>query len=120
MGQGDCTMVSLPNGKTMMVDCGTSRWDTDFNTGVNRNKTKDAATKGFVKILEGTKGAGKPCNVYILASNVQKYDNVNDQDTRVFNRGSVVTLIVYGSQKFMICGDATTNTEKFILAQYNA
>jgi len=239
MGQGDCTIVSLPNGKTMMIDCGTSRWDTDFNTGVNRNQTKDeqtqqiaqlrqgvinviyeprfldgydtldalvlthpdkdhcnelasilkpgiaikslyhstnigkythgaadwwlhhkanvtneyavivnqnaktingvdipevrdddnntinrrskdAATKGFVKILEGTKGAGKPCHVYILASNVQKYDNVNDQDTRVFNRGSVVTLIVYGSQKFMICGDATTNTEKFILAQYNA
>jgi beta-lactamase superfamily II metal-dependent hydrolase len=26
MGQGDCIMVSLPNGKTLMIDCGTARW----------------------------------------------------------------------------------------------
>jgi beta-lactamase superfamily II metal-dependent hydrolase len=238
IGQGDCTMVSCPNGKTMMIDCGTSRWDTDYNRRENRNQSKadqeqqsrvlrqevidtvyedrflkgyntldvlvlthpdqdhcnevasvlkgditiknvyhssilgkyiagsaewfltkratvskvsritvnqtkkeindvrignatagdkidkistDAATAGFIQILDGTKEPGKSCGVYILASNVISYPGVQDEsDAEGKNRGSIVVLIIYGTKKIMLAGDATFNTEKFLIDTYGA
>ncbi|MFD2719558.1 ComEC/Rec2 family competence protein [Hymenobacter monticola] len=242
MGQGDCTMVSLPNGKTLMVDCGTSRWDTKRNAGAEQSKeehrneildlrqavvnmlfeprfmhannrldalvlthpdkdhcselqnslmvkspaigavyfsfndltkyaqggagkwlrvkanvanyynitlnltartinnvaipeepatlpaapnrptnvrSRSAGTRGFVRILDGTKAGGKNCEVFILASNVVPYPGVQDNSTDR-NRGSIVTLIVFGSKRIMLCGDATFNTEKFLKDTYGA
>lgn len=242
MGQGDCTMVSLPNGKTLLVDCGTSRWDTDKNMGHEQSeedhraeilglrkkvtdmlfeprymhprnrldalvlthpdkdhcselqsclmeknpnigavyfsstdlanyteggagkwlrtkakapnrynitlnlttrtinkaaipeepatlpaapnrptnvRSQTVGTRGFVRILDGTKAGGKNCEVFLLASNVVPYPSVQDKSTKA-NRGSIVTLIVFGSKRIMLCGDATFNTEKFLKDTYGS
>jgi beta-lactamase superfamily II metal-dependent hydrolase len=245
MGQGDCVIVSLPNGKTLMADCGTSRWDTEYNRLVNPGQSKadqakeirdlrqhvidvlfeprflharkridalvlthpdkdhcnelasslqlnkpaitslyfsngtldhyvegsagwwlsqtgnvgnayavainqtqktlnnvtiapeaaptvrpagskpinvvsvEAATQGFVRILDGTKAGGKNCEVFLLASDVVEYPAVRDNSTPQ-NRGSVVTMIVFGTKKIMLCGDATFHTEKFLIDTYAA
>lgn len=60
------------------------------------------------------------CKVSILASNVHqtfedKYKNpINDQSNEK-NRGSVVTLIEVFGKKILICGDATRNTEQYLI-----
>lgn len=85
----------------------------------------ETATKGFVRILDGTKAGGKNCEVFLLASNVDEYKGsdgrklFNDDSTKE-NRGSIVTLIVFGSKKIMLCGDATFHTEKFLKDTYGA
>lgn len=82
-------------------------------------KSTDRDTRGFVKVMEGTHPSnGAPaCNVYILASGVTEYDHMYDNSTEE-NRGSIVTMIVYGDKKFLFMGDATFNTEKFLLDTY--
>ena len=68
------------------------------------------------QILTGTKGGGKSCKVYVYASNVEgtSYNaEAWDRNTR-----SIVTMVVFGNDKIMICGDATADTEAFLVAQY--
>jgi hypothetical protein len=89
-----------------------------------RKKSLQAATQGFIKIIDGTKAGGAACNVYILASNVRSYAGINDGygeiAEAVRNRSSVVTMVVYGDKKFLFLGDATFHTEKFLKDTYGA
>ncbi len=75
---------------------------------------------GLVKILDGTssRDGAKPCSVYLLASNVEPYPGLNVDSYPYYNTGSVVTLIVFGNYKILICGDATCDTEKFLVDTY--
>lgn len=75
---------------------------------------------GLVKILDGTASSAgaKPCSVYLLASNVDPYPTLNVDSPPYYNTGSVVTLIVFGNYKILICGDATYHTEKFLVDTY--
>lgn len=65
------------------------------------------------------------CKVTILASNVHhvykdNFNNpINDQSNEK-NRGSVVTLIEVFGKKILICGDATRNTEAYLVRQHQA
>jgi beta-lactamase superfamily II metal-dependent hydrolase len=76
-----------------------------------------AAAPVFVDRLDGAGGiriVNEPnCKVSILAADVaQQYvlDNSN-----ITNRGSVVTLIETTRDKILICGDATFNTERYLM-----
>ncbi|MFP4124597.1 MAG: hypothetical protein ACOC07_21070 [Coleofasciculus sp.] len=95
--------------------------DSAANTAEINKTSLVAATRHFVKVLDGTAPHGhKECGVYILASNVGAYaagvkDNSSDD-----NRGSIVTLIIYGDKKFLFMGDGTYHTEKFLLDKYGA
>lgn len=80
-------------------------------------KSSVAATRGFVKILDGTAAGDADCGVYFLAGNVVPYRNIRDNSTQE-NRGSIVTMIVYGDKKFLFLGDATVQTEAFLLQTY--
>lgn len=80
-------------------------------------KSRVPATKGFVKILDGTHKRGRvACGFYLLASNV-KSNTLFDQSDQA-NRGSIVSMVVYGDKKFLFSGDATRNTERFLLDTY--
>jgi beta-lactamase superfamily II metal-dependent hydrolase len=68
------------------------------------------------EILTGTKAGGKSCKIYIYASNVAGTTSQTDAWDR--NTRSIVTVVVFGSDKLMVCGDATTDTEAFLVAQY--
>ncbi|HWS88871.1 MAG TPA: hypothetical protein VN282_17985 [Pyrinomonadaceae bacterium] len=88
------------------------------NTAEEFKKSRVAATRDFVKVLDGTaEDGGVDCGVYLLAANVQPYDNVND-DSSQDNRGSIVTMVVYGDKKFLFMGDGTFNTEYFLIQTY--
>jgi beta-lactamase superfamily II metal-dependent hydrolase len=80
-------------------------------------KSNVATTKNFVKILDGTAKNGIDCGVYFLASNVQAYQDIQDNSSQD-NRGSIVTLIIYGDKKFLFMGDSTTATEHFLYQTY--
>jgi beta-lactamase superfamily II metal-dependent hydrolase len=58
------------------------------------------------------------CKISILSSNVKLTSETDGSDET--NRGSIVTLIEVFDRKFLICGDATTNTEKFLRKAYPA
>ncbi|HAT12814.1 MAG TPA: hypothetical protein DCS91_03730 [Microcoleaceae bacterium UBA11344] len=97
------------------------------NTAEINKKSSRLETQGFIKIIDGTEDKlnALPCNVYILASNVKTYPNIQDgypnetpEGNR--NRGSVVTMIIYGDKKFLFMGDATFHTEKFLKDTYGA
>jgi beta-lactamase superfamily II metal-dependent hydrolase len=97
---------------------------TTYNIGISApgtaeilKKSRVAATRDFVKIMDGTALNGVACGVYILAGNVKAYQNVNDQSSQD-NRGSIVTMIIYGDKKFLFMGDSTLNTEKFLIDTY--
>ncbi|HJP60916.1 MAG TPA: hypothetical protein VJ865_12990, partial [Gemmatimonadaceae bacterium] len=82
-------------------------------------KSRVAATRDFVKILDGTASGGAECAVYLLASNVVVYDDLNDTEgSDSTNRGSIVTMIVYGDKKFLFMGDSTFTTERFLIETY--
>lgn len=71
-----------------------------------------------VMLVDGTKeGEGEPsCKVYVMASNVV----AESQDLAdIVNTASVVTLLVFGTDRIMIPGDATATTEKFLTSRYN-
>src|SRR5262249_11993813 len=90
---------------------------------INKKSMQDS-TKGFIKILEGTRGTVS-CDVYILASNVTTYPGVKDgysdkTPEAVRNRSSVVTMVIYGDKKFLFLGDATYHTEKFLKDTYGS
>jgi beta-lactamase superfamily II metal-dependent hydrolase len=103
---------------------GTNIPDSAIGTAEIRKKSLQAATQGFIKIIDGTKAGGAACNVYILASNVRSYvgisDGYGDAPEAVRNRSSVVTMVVYGDKKFLFLGDATFHTEKFLKDTYGA
>lgn len=70
-------------------------------------------------ICEGRAGNGTDWSIKIIAGNVPKDPNevdTSDQDGR--NAGSLVTLIKFGVEKFLICGDATVSTEKYLIRNY--
>ena len=95
---------------------------TDFpasadNTAELLKKSRVAATNNFVKVLDGTQGVGPACAVYFLASNVEQYPNLNDTNS-ADNRGSIVTMIVFGDKKFLFMGDGTFNTENYLIQTY--
>ncbi|MEW2119899.1 hypothetical protein AB0945_32885 [Streptomyces sp. NPDC005474] len=53
------------------------------------------------------------CKVSIVAAGVQhNYRNDSSNET---NRGSIVTLVEANGVKLLMCGDATTNTEQFLI-----
>jgi hypothetical protein len=84
---------------------------------LNGVAVKAADDKNTVDRLDASKGiriVDEPsCKVTILASNVNwLYTNDNSNHT---NRGSVVTLIEAFGSKLLICGDATRNTEQYLL-----
>lgn len=89
------------------------------NTEEILKKSAVAATLNFVKVLDGTAKKGVACGVYFLASSVEPYANLNDNST-ADNRGSIVTLVVYGDKKFLFMGDSTFNTEYFLIQTYGA
>lgn len=104
--------------------------DSASNTSEINKKSRKAETEGFIKIIDGTKlggiggntPVGVPCSVYILASNVEAYPNINDGYDNTpegkQNRSSVVTMVIYGDKKFLFVGDATFHTEKFLIDTY--
>ncbi|MFI5797390.1 ComEC/Rec2 family competence protein [Streptomyces sp. NPDC051677] len=55
----------------------------------------------------------KDCKVSILAAGVEK-DYAKDHATDP-NRASIVTLVEAFGEKLLLCGDATTSTEEFLL-----
>ncbi|HEY0603039.1 MAG TPA: hypothetical protein VGD58_09020 [Herpetosiphonaceae bacterium] len=81
-------------------------------------KSDVEATRGFVKVLDGTGKDGIACGVYILASNVESYANLDDGSSPG-NRGSIVTMIIYGDKKLLFMGDGTFNTEHFLKQTYS-
>jgi beta-lactamase superfamily II metal-dependent hydrolase len=80
-------------------------------------QSRVAETLNFFKVLDGTTDGGVDCGVYLLAANVQPYDDIND-DSSQDNRGSIVTMVVYGDKKFLFMGDGTFNTEYFLMQTY--
>lgn len=53
------------------------------------------------------------CKVSIVAAGVQhNYHNDSSNET---NRGSIVTLVEANGEKLLMCGDATINTEQFLI-----
>ena len=60
------------------------------------------------------------CTITILASNMHtiykdKYKNPLNDSSNNKNRGSIVTLIEVFGEKILICGDATINTEQYLI-----
>lgn len=88
------------------------------NTAELFKKSDVAATRGAVKVLNGGVDGGIACDVYILASNVAAYDNVNDGSLTPDNRKSIVTMIIYGDKRLLFMGDSTFHTEKFLSDTY--
>ncbi|WP_329222713.1 hypothetical protein OG352_36210 [Streptomyces sp. NBC_01485] len=93
---------------------------------LNGTSVKAATTKEKIDRLDGKgqkDGKGdqdgilivdeKDCKVSILAAGVTK-DYAKDHSTDP-NRGSIVTLVEAFGEKLLLCGDATTSTEKFLL-----
>lgn len=68
----------------------------------------DRLVDGAIRVLDEAN-----CTVDILASNVDTTPYEDHSNER--NRGSVVTLITAFGKKLLICGDATINTEKYLL-----
>lgn len=183
MGQGDCTLIRCPNGKTMMIDCGQAGWgDTslgevggivdeflqydpidvlvmthsdrdhysaiagvvgarpigqiyhsndasqyclysfrswywkDANVGAIDELTINEAHPGELELLDGTKGKGESCKIYALASNVKATSS--QSEAWVVNTKSVVTMIEFGVDSVIVAGDATIDTEAFLIKQY--
>jgi beta-lactamase superfamily II metal-dependent hydrolase len=50
MGQGDCTLITCPNGKTVMVDCGTARWEDTSLQEVRDEVYSDNFLKNYNKV----------------------------------------------------------------------
>ena len=81
----------------------------DSTTKINR-----VDTNGAIRIVDEEK-----CKISILASNVAAEQKATKRDKGTdINRGSVVTLIEAFNKKIVICGDATSTTEKFLVGQY--
>lgn len=213
VGQGDCTVMSTPDGKVLLFDCGsdsleseddavfrkrlddiiknplfagpdkeidiliTTHPDTDHYNKLKRvlgtdckigvwyhsaerarysggtssflvdrldgveanamhvvlNRDDFAGKKGERKVgvtdiatLSSTGGCPRPdtengiqivaegaCDIWILAADVHhEYAKDNSNDT---NRGSIVTLIRCKGKRILMCGDATVNTERFLI-----
>ncbi len=184
MGQGDCTLISTPEGKLIMIDCGSDSigeekkddykrrvHDTIYSGKFLRdirhidhlilthsdtdhhNKLGDAAifktdtrahqlhhsgklssyggsAKTWISKTKPTKTCAvtlnsastikkqeivkeKYCRVSLLASNVTNKNNKEDK-----NSGSIVTLIEAFGKRILVCGDATTSTEAFLLKNH--
>jgi hypothetical protein len=101
---------------------GTVLSDNDITVSANNQaelykKSRVAATLNFVKLLDGTAVGGVDCAVYALASNVTPYANLTDNSSED-NRGSIVTMIIFGDKKFLFMGDSTFNTEHFLIQTY--
>jgi beta-lactamase superfamily II metal-dependent hydrolase len=57
--------------------------------------------------------------VYIIAGNVMKTDSADHSDSDGSNSASLVTLIRMQDKKILICGDATTSTEKYLIKTFD-
>ena len=90
---------------------------------LNGSPVKAATGKDKVDRLDGKGGKDgqdgilivdeKDCKVSILAAGVEN-DYAKDHSTPP-NRGSIVTLVEAFGEKLLLCGDATTSTEEFLL-----
>jgi beta-lactamase superfamily II metal-dependent hydrolase len=68
-------------------------------------------------VAGGTTKAGTEWSVSIIAGHVPKgLDDKSDTDGS--NAASLVTLVRFGTDRALICGDATASTERFLLAAH--
>lgn len=79
-------------------------------------KDEDIAGDEFT-VLSGVNTSGVNWSVSIIAGGVRKLDK-DRSDTDNSNAGSLVVLIKIGEEKALICGDATSSTEKYLLEKY--
>jgi competence protein ComEC len=181
IGQGDCTILKLPNNRVVVVDCGTSRWGNatvqsvraklpmyngaprPIDALVLSHPDKDhynqcysvigstpiarlfysrtlpeykayafrawwwgtgAVSAQIAAMLTPTVAVGSTapvqvsdggpnCKVWAIASNVQA---ANPNNAYGVNTSSIVVRAVFGTQSVIILGDATCDTENFMLA----
>jgi beta-lactamase superfamily II metal-dependent hydrolase len=66
-------------------------------------------------VISGKTDSGKTWSVSIIAGNVPSRRMV---DSDIINTASLVTLLQYDTSKALICGDATEETEAFLLKQH--
>lgn len=76
-------------------------------------------TRSGLVVFNGRTDGGKDWSVTIIAGNVPKdLNEVDTSDNDGRNAGSLVTLIKFGVEKFLICGDATVSTERYLIENY--
>ncbi|SHI00306.1 ComEC/Rec2 family competence protein [Streptomyces sp. 3214.6] len=92
------------NGEVTLQGKPVQKKDTETNITVDR-----LDDDGGILIVD----EGAACQISIIAAGVaHEYTNDGSDDT---NRGSVVTLVQAHGQKLLMMGDATKNTEQFLL-----
>lgn len=196
VGQGDCIYVIFPNGKRMLVDCGSSRWDGlglgDFQAGLDyyqynpfnpfltyleldvlvlthgdedhysllgrligaspiqwvyyggdlsndftlynfrdwvhsgvaniqhapQQLVVNATDPDFKVLVDGTvPGGGMPCGAYAVAGCVPPAPANANNDAWRKNTNSIVTKISFGADSALLCGDATSDTEDYMVSR---
>jgi len=94
-------------GKPVKAATATEKVDRLDGKGERNEKGEKVGQDGILIVDETN------CKVSILAAGV-KYDYATDHATDP-NRASIVTLVEAFGEKLLLCGDATTSTEEFLL-----
>ncbi len=88
------------------------RWTPPFGESEHTSSILDVPEVTVARAADGS------WSVSIIAGNVPRdRDDNSDNDGR--NAASLVTLVRNGTQKIMLCGDASISTERYIKNHYN-
>ena len=95
--------------------------DKEVQPADRENKVDRLDKQGGIRIVHE-----EDCKISILASNINQiytFENksiIDNDGEKHVNRGSIVTLIEVFNQKILICGDATRNTEHYLVESSGA